>query len=850
MTLHASTPGGNPAGSNGHVPSSQKFKGDFRCPICGGTEDDSRGQGSRCFGYRSSDGKWAHCTREEHAGRSPQNLKSSTYPHLLKGPCPCGTEHAPADPKPPRKRQGEWDRSYPYNDPDDKLLYEVVRFKNPKGFAQRRPVGGGKYEWNLKGVGLVPYRLPELLASVPSCLVFVVEGEKDVDNLIARGFVATCNPMGAGKWREELSGHLAGRSVAILPDNDAPGRDHAQHVARSLHGKAKEVKVVELPGLPEHGDVTDWFAGGGTVERLRQLAIEAPEWEQSAEPQPEPGVTSKPRQPTPEIDGDDIRPEIICGSDDPSEGLKTWTPKAISALAEYNNPPRIYQRGAALIRIKPGDTEAPPTIEPLSIDALRGELDRAASWGSQVFTKKGVTIQYGPPRLDVVRDFAALPGWDPVIIPKLDAVVETPRFLADGRLLCEPGYHADARLFYAPGEGLDGLVIPERPTARQVKAAKSLLLDDLLIDFSFANQASRAGAVAFTLLPFVRSMIAGPTPLHHVSASTEGTGKTLLVIACAWPSLGREINLTPQKESDAEWRKAITTAFMVGATHFSIDNLNNPLGWDDIPIPVDSGVLAMALTAPFYTDRILGGNTEARIRVSAVFSSTGNNTMFSRELTRRIVPIELIAPIENPSLRTGFKHNPLLDEFVAPRRRDLLVACLTICRHWIAEGRPAGSEVIGRYEAYAQTMGGILGSIGVEGFLANRKGLMGRNPQGTQWKALADAWKEKHGLGLVTAGDLWGTITGSSDLQVAFAEVLGDKSVLSQKQKLGKALEKQTNQVWGEWRITRSTAKPRNGSALYRLKLASEPFAETTDEDDESEGEHATSCSAEDWSAF
>jgi len=130
----------------------------------------------------------------------------------------------------------------------------------------------------------VPYRLPELLQAVKQGeTIFIPEGEKDVDNLARLGLAATTSPMGAGKWRDYYSEHLRGANVVILPDNDEPGRKHAQHVAQSLHGKAASVKVLELPGLPAKGDVSDWLATGGTKEELLRLAAEAPEWEPEQE---------------------------------------------------------------------------------------------------------------------------------------------------------------------------------------------------------------------------------------------------------------------------------------------------------------------------------------------------------------------------------------------------------------------------------------------------------------------------------------------------------------------------------------------------------------------------------------
>ncbi len=162
---------------------------------------------------------------------------------------------------------------YDYADESGHLLYQVVRM-DPKDFRQRRPDGRGGWVWNLKGVRLVLYRLPELLKDATGT-VFICEGERDVETLEAWGLLATCNAMGAGKWRAEYSEALRGRRVVILLDNDKPGRAHAAAVAAALFNVAASVRIVEFPGLPGSGDVTDWRDAGGTLERFRGLAEEA-----------------------------------------------------------------------------------------------------------------------------------------------------------------------------------------------------------------------------------------------------------------------------------------------------------------------------------------------------------------------------------------------------------------------------------------------------------------------------------------------------------------------------------------------------------------------------------------------
>jgi 5S rRNA maturation endonuclease (ribonuclease M5) len=237
-----------------------------------------RGKGKRCFGFMSDDGAWAHCTREEYAGGLPRQSTSEAFAHLLEGNCDCGSTHNPK-PKPAgikfSKGSPAIAAEYEYFDEQGELIFQVCRRTNPKGFYQRRPDGEGGWINNLEGVRRILYRLPELLHSDESAFVFVCEGEKDVDALHRLGLVATTNSGGAGKWRDEYNEALRNRHVVVLPDNDEAGRNHATQVATSLQGIAASVRVVELPNLPDKGDVSDWLMTGGTAEQLQEIANRA-----------------------------------------------------------------------------------------------------------------------------------------------------------------------------------------------------------------------------------------------------------------------------------------------------------------------------------------------------------------------------------------------------------------------------------------------------------------------------------------------------------------------------------------------------------------------------------------------
>ena len=161
--------------------------------------------------------------------------------------------------------------TYDYTDEQHVLLYQKVRL-DPKSFRQRKPDGKGGWTNKLDGVRQVPYRLPQLLQAVAEKqAVFIVEGEKDGDNLVKLGFVATCNAGGAGKWPTELVPHFKGANIIIIPDNDKQGRNHCRVVGEALKDVAASIHVLELPDLPEKGDVSDWIAAGGTADQLRAL---------------------------------------------------------------------------------------------------------------------------------------------------------------------------------------------------------------------------------------------------------------------------------------------------------------------------------------------------------------------------------------------------------------------------------------------------------------------------------------------------------------------------------------------------------------------------------------------------
>ena len=169
-----------------------------------------------------------------------------------------------------RKEKPKVIARYDYKDESGNLLYQIEKFK-PKSFKIRQPDGKGGWLYKKDNVRIVPYHLPEIRNASK---IIIVEGEKDADKLIALGITATTNPFGAGKWLDDFRQYFEGKKVILISDNDEPGRQHMHKVANSLQGQAASIRWLDLPDLPEKGDISDFIESFSSKEEAAEkLAI-------------------------------------------------------------------------------------------------------------------------------------------------------------------------------------------------------------------------------------------------------------------------------------------------------------------------------------------------------------------------------------------------------------------------------------------------------------------------------------------------------------------------------------------------------------------------------------------------
>ena len=226
-------------------------------------------------------------------------------------------------------------------------------------------------------------------------------------------------------------------------------------------------------------------------------------------------------------------PRIMVGGP-----LHTPTEAALKAMEQYNDPPKVFVRGGRLTRIG-NDEDGNPVIEPLTLAALRGMRDRCAMWLRPPRTKDNPPTQTAPP-LDVVKDLEALGSWP---FPALTGITEIPVIRTSGEVNSSPGYDPESKLFYAPPPGFKAPDIPMEPTGKDAERAGSALAE-VVCDFPFDCDASRANALAALITPVLRPIVNGLVPMALIDKPQAGTGATLLARLASIIATGRDGAMT------------------------------------------------------------------------------------------------------------------------------------------------------------------------------------------------------------------------------------------------------------------------------------------------------------------
>jgi hypothetical protein len=415
--------------------------------------------------------------------------------------------------------------------------------------------------------------------------------------------------------------------------------------------------------------------------------------------------------------------------------LKTLTPAIWTRIDETNKPVRQCLQGGVpvrVVRLPDGDNpdQRRPTwvFQALELDKLRNEVAAQAVFSVKV--RKGYK-QVVPPSVLITDMLATEPTRIP--LPVVSRIIYAPILAPDGTIQLEAGYQKATGTFYVPDPHLMVLPVAELPSPNDVQCAVRIIKGPLQ-DFPFETDSDRTHAVALFLLPFVRNLVDGPTPLYLIKKALAGEGATLLSDTLLFPAVGTDIAKLTSVDSNDEWRKTLTSTLLDGPAVVAIDNVRELV----------SPILASAITDRVWQQRILGVSRNAILPVECVWVATGINPVLHTELMRRIVPCTLNSGQERPWERSAFTI-PDLPAWTRQHRGDMIWAALTLARSWYVAGRPKGDKSLGMFENWAHVVGGILKHAGFTGFLANLTTLYeSADVEGDAVRWFYEQWNAQH----------------------------------------------------------------------------------------------------------
>ncbi len=436
-----------------------------------------------------------------------------------------------------------------------------------------------------------------------------------------------------------------------------------------------------------------------------------------------------------------------------------------AALLQANRG--LYQRSNAIVAIAECPAKAAHGCEVSELSIVEHEdhallEDLAVSAHFERFDKRSAALVPCPPPLWIVQTLRARKGR--LKFPILSGVISAPTMRADGSILQTPGYDDATGLFFAP-RGATFREISASPTRREAEDALARL-NGLIEKFPFVDEASRSVALSAFLTAVVRPSLPA-APLHAISATAAGSGKSLLVKAVGTVALGHATPVISPGADEAEFEKRLGAALLAGRPMIAIDNVSRPLEGD---------CLCSILTSPTIAPRVLGRSEAPTLSTSAFISATGNGLTVKGDLVRRTLNCRLDAGMETPETRT-FDFDPV--DLARERRADYVAAILTVLRAWHVADRPDAPPALGSFEEWSSLVRGSLTWLGeadpVETMLALRQS----DPERESLLAVMAGWRDLFGADRITvasvirkAGETGDSMFGSALAQPEFRAAL------------------------------------------------------------------------------
>jgi hypothetical protein len=347
-------------------------------------------------------------------------------------------------------------------------------------------------------------------------------------------------------------------------------------------------------------------------------------------------------------------------------------------------------------------------------------------------------------------------------LPPSPTIAYTPTFLSDGSLLETPGYHFNPEfclnhlLILSPDFVMPA--IPEAPTKKDALRSLRWLRLELMNDFPFIDtdamakecrEPAEANAWAMLFTPHMRPMIPGRTPVFMVGKPKGGTGGSLFSESVALIHEGKVPMYVEYTSDPDEMSKRLITAVRSGTRHLIFDDVEEFV----------SKTIHRAVTSPKVGGRRMATNDYVEADNNFNWSGSGNNPILDDQMDRRTVWVRMNAKKANVGNRKfrhsgeeeGSAYGLTYEEFCQQFRGTIISHILTIILYWRDEGKkpfsgqkPFSGKARSGFNAWSKKVGGVLESVGIQGFLQGKSGLFA-SPQAINDAAFMQDWVNKYG---------------------------------------------------------------------------------------------------------
>lgn len=716
----------------------------------------------------------------------------------------------------------------PFFDPDGGVVGVQARRIGPCGPSERwqMPAGGG---WSK--VGVFGWEL--------ECPVIITEGPTDALAAVVAGypalFIRGSKNFGNEGVHATVREWLGDRSAVIVRDDDQSGEQ-----AATVLGTALGIPVWKPP---TGGDLADFLAGGGSIKD----AIDAAE----AVPPPVDEIALLRDELQADLVGalrnqdllgrlnalmrsdlDWIRESIIDSAPDrqltvtreridrviaavrgvapragngggadvrapgqgagPTRPLVTWDPQdqlevtenqVRHAMDEYSGTEYFGVAAGSYVKVSSKTND----LVPLDNSGIRSMLSRMGHWRVLPQENGHVPVE--------AAHMVSSASWE-CEIDVINRRVEVPFMLPDGDIVSSPGYHAETGIFLLPKDNIEVPPVPSIVTPADLDEAREVF-EDVLCDFLFVDDASKANLIAMTLTSPLREVmqVKGPmVPLLVATAPQEGSGKgTSIRVPLSTAGVGSMgVATTAFNPDEVEFEKKLVAKLLKKSPYVFLDNIRGT---------VNSGVLEQMLTAPLYDGRKLGFSEVNALNTLVLWVATLQATgAFNRDLSRRSVPVVL-----RKNVKGNWRHSNI-ETYLNDNRGRLIWACFVTARKWMQDGGPLGTAKLDGYGGWASVMGGMVEhTLGYEGFLGNRLAFAtAQDERAMTLGGILERWLEVH-------GEKPGPVTNAAEdfEDPALAEMLGLRGANTTKTKFGltRALQSADGHAVGETHVWISLGK-------------------------------------------